>query len=65
MFNIMCVIGIIVTIATMIGDRAKSKPIPPDAKFDWDAYYADLANGMDKMTQLEKRRRGEYWTTKK
>lgn len=65
MFSIMCAIGIIVTIALAINDKATTKPIPPDARFDWDAYYADLANGMDKMTQLEKRRRGEYWTTKK
>lgn len=33
--------------------------------FDWDAYWSDVKNGMSTMEQLEKRKRGEYYTNVK
>ena len=65
MLYIMGALIIIVTIIMAANEKAASKPIPPNAVFDWDAYYADIASGMDKMEQIKKRKRGEYYITKK
>jgi hypothetical protein len=40
------------------------KPAPKGTRFDWDAYYKDIENGINVMDQVHKCERGEYYTTK-
>ena len=40
------------------------KPTPKGTRFDWDAYYKDIENGMTTMEQIKKRQNGGYNTTK-
>lgn len=45
--------------------KEKTEPVaPPNTRFDWDAYWADVENGMPAMEQVRKRQRGGYMTTK-
>ena len=39
------------------------KPAPKGTRFDWDAYWKDVENGMSSMDQVRKRQRGGYMTT--
>ena len=59
-------LGLISTlfVAKKIVSEALEKPVPKGTRFDWDAYYEDIKNGMDHKTQLKKRQRGGYNTTK-
>ena len=43
--------------------EALEKPAPKGTRFDWDAYWKDVENGMGAMEQVRKRQRGGYWTT--
>lgn len=63
MFNLFGLVCILYS-AVQIIKEAFEKPIPKEAKFDWDAYYEDIRNGMTTMQQIEKRKKGEYLTTK-
>lgn len=63
MFELLSIISGIFTGAKLI--KEKTAPVAPKGtRFDWDAYWKDVENGMDCMTQLRKRERGEYMTTK-
>lgn len=45
--------------------KEKTEPVAPlNTRFDWDAYWADVENGMPAMEQVRKRQRGGYMTTK-
>lgn len=45
--------------------KEKTEPVAPrGTRFDWDAYYKDIENGIDPMKQLKKRKAGGYMTTK-
>ena len=44
--------------------KEKCEPVAPKGtRFDWDAYWADIDNGMSAMKQVRKRQRGGYMTT--
>lgn len=40
------------------------KKIPKGARFDWDAYWKDVREGLTTQEQLKKKENLEYWTTK-
>ncbi len=45
--------------------KAKLEPTAPKGtRFDWDAYWADIDNGISATEQIKKQQRGEYMTTK-
>ena len=45
--------------------KEKTEPVAPKGtRFDCDAYWADIDNGMSAMEQVRKRQRGGYMTTK-
>lgn len=45
--------------------KEKTEPVAPKGtRFDWDAYWKDIKNGMSCTEQVRKRQRGEYMTTK-
>ena len=50
-------------VATKVVSEALEKPAPKGTRFDWDAYYKDIENGMDFKTRLRKRQKGGYNTT--
>lgn len=43
--------------------EAVEKPTPKGTRFDWDAYWKDVENGMPAMEQVRKRQSGGYMTT--
>lgn len=44
--------------------KEKREPVAPKGtRFDWDAYWADVDNGMSSMEQVRKCQRGCYMTT--
>lgn len=56
-------------LATMLAAKEiiqeKIEPVAPsNTCFDWDAYWADVKNGMPAMEQVRKRQRGGYMITK-
>ena len=53
----------IIGIASGLISDARVKPLPKGSRFDWDAYWKDIEDGMDCMTQLKKCERLEYYTT--
>lgn len=62
----MPVIFIVSVIYTLylLTKEALEKPAPKERRFDWDAYWKDIENGIEPMEQVRKRQRGEYYTTK-
>lgn len=44
--------------------EALEKPAPKGTRFDWDAYWKDIDNGMTTQEQIKKRQCGGYNTTK-
>ena len=45
--------------------KEKAEPVAPKGiRFDWDAYWADVDNGIPIMKQVKKRQSGGYTTTK-
>ena len=60
--HILFIFGIIAAIVTLVKE-ALEKPAPKGQRFDWDAYWKDVENGMDSMEQVRKRQRGGYLTT--
>ena len=51
--------------ATVEAIKEKTEPVAPKGtRFDWDAYWDDVENGMPAMEQVRKRQRGGYMTTK-
>ena len=50
--------------AKEIVKEAVEKPAPQGTRFDWDAYWEDVRNGMTSVEQIKKRQRGGYLTTK-
>ena len=37
---------------------------PANMRFNWDAYWKDIENGISVMDQIKKQERGGYYTTK-
>lgn len=63
MINILFVIAAIFAIKQIIKEAAE-KPAPKDTRFDWDAYWKDVENGMPTTEQIKKRQNGGYYTTR-
>lgn len=63
MFGLLSVVSMILTTKEII--KEKTEPIPPKGtRFDWEAYWEDIKNGMSTTEQIKKRERGGYMTTK-
>ena len=63
MFNLLCFVSIIFTIKAFV--KEKTEPVAPKGtRFDYDAYWEDVRNGIGAMEQVKKIERGEYYTTK-
>lgn len=60
--NIFFFIVLILALKQIIKE-ALEKPAPKGTRFDWDAYWKDVENGMPSMEQVRKRQRGGYMTT--
>lgn len=60
--NVLLIIGIILAVWKLLKE-ALENPAPKGTRFDWDAYWKDVENGMDSMEQVRKRQRGGYMTT--
>ena len=56
-------IFILILAVKQIIKEALEKPAPKGTRFDWDAYWKDVENGMSSMDQVRKRQRGGYMTT--
>jgi hypothetical protein len=63
MFGLLSVVSMILTTKEII--KEKTEPVAPKGtRFDWDAYWEDIRNGMTIMEQIKKRERGGYLATK-
>lgn len=62
MFGLLTIVSTLLTAKEMIKEKTE-KPAPKGTRFDWDAYYKDIENGMDTMEQVRKRQSGGYNTT--
>ena len=63
MLGIGCILGALFCAKEII--KEKIEPVAPKGtRFDWDAYWKDIENGMPCMEQVRKRERGGYMTTK-
>lgn len=61
--NLFAILSMLFTARQII--KEKSEPVAPaGTRFDWDAYWEDVRNGMSSMEQVRKRQRGGYMTTK-
>lgn len=63
MFDLLSLVSIVFNTKEIIEEKLE-KPAPKNARFDWDAYWEDVRNGMSAMEQVRKRERGGYMTTK-
>ena len=61
--GILAVLSAIV-LGTEIVKEAVEPVAPANRRFDWDAYYEDIRNGMSVQEQIKKRAKGGYYTTK-
>lgn len=63
MFGLLTIVSAFFTIKQLI--KEKTEPVAPKGtRFDWDAYYKDIENGIGAMEQVRKCERGGYITTK-
>lgn len=63
MFDLLLIVSSIFTIKELI--KGKTEPVATaNMRFDWDAYWEDIRNGISAMDQLKKRKSGGYYTTK-
>ena len=62
MFNIITLLATAVA-GTKIVKEKLEPTVPAGTRFDWDAYWEDIRNGMDCQTQIKKQQRGGYNTT--
>ena len=63
MFWLFTIVASVITIKDVIKENLE--PVAPaNRRFDWDAYWEDIRNGIGAMEQVRKRERGGYWTTK-
>ena len=56
------VVVLILAIIRLIKEACE-KPAPKGQRFDWDAYWKDIEDGIDIEEQLKRRKRGYYLTT--
>lgn len=56
-------LGLIGIVSELIS-ASRVESLPKGTRFDWEAYWKDIENGMDSQTQLKKRKKGGYYTTK-
>ena len=57
------IIALVYIIYVLAKENLK-KPAPKGTRFDWDAYWKDIENGIGAMEQVRKGQRGGYYTTK-
>lgn len=63
MFSLLAIVSTLLTAREVI--KEKTEPVASrGTRFDWDAYWEDIRNGMSTMEQIKKRERGGYMTTK-
>lgn len=63
MFGLLTLVSGFLTIKQLI--KEKTEPVAPKGtRFDMDAYYEDIRNGIGAMEQVRKCERGGYMTTK-
>ena len=63
MFNLFFALATVFAAKEVI--KEKIEPIASkETRFDWEAYWTDVENGISAMEQVRKRQRGEYMTTK-
>jgi hypothetical protein len=63
MFGLLTIVSTLFSIKEAI--KEKNEPVAPKGtRFDWDAYWEDVRNGVGTMEQVRKRERGGYMTTK-
>ena len=63
MFDLFAIISAFIGAKEII--KEKIEPVAPrSTRFDWDAYWEDVRNGMSTAKQIKKRERGGYMTTK-
>ena len=62
MFDLLFLVSTFFTGKELVKEKLE-KPAPTGTRFDWDAYWKDIENGMTTMEQIKKRERGGYNTT--
>lgn len=63
MFGALTAIAVVISVWQIVKEKTE-RPMPKNARFDWDAYWTDIRNGIGAMEQVRKRERGGYITTK-
>ena len=63
MFGLITIVSTLLTTKEFIKEKIE-KPAPKGTRFDWDAYYKDIENGIGAMEQVRKCQSGGYITTK-
>lgn len=61
--HLLGIIAIIYVLIQWLKEKLE-KPAPKGSRFDWDAYYKDIDNGIPFSVQMEKHKKGLYTTTK-
>lgn len=63
MLDLLLIVSSIFTAKELV--KEKTEPVAPASmRFDWDAYWEDIGNGIGAMEQVRKCERGGYYTTK-
>lgn len=57
------IVAFIYTVYVLIREKVAKPICPKGARFDWDAYWKDIENGIEPMEQIKKREKGGYYTT--
>ena len=63
MFDLFFLVSTIFAGKELIKEKLE-KPTPKGTRFDWDAYYKDIENGITCREQIKKQQQGGYYTTK-
>ena len=61
--HLLGIVAIIYVLIQWIKEKTE-KTVPKGARFDWDAFYKDIENGVPNEVRLKKHRKGLYTTTK-
>ena len=63
MFGLLTIVSSLLTAKQLVKEKME-KPVPKGTRFDWDAYYKDIENGISVTEQIKKIQAGGYNTTK-
>lgn len=63
MFGALTFVAVVVSVWQWAKEKMEPA-LPRNARFDWDAYWEDVRNGMGSAEQIKKRTSGGYYTTK-